>query len=113
MATKIDGLRLPETLGAALGGSPEDAAKAFLAAASAGISKVLRDAIMAAVGETVGGAAGGAPPDWTKFITGLVCDLQWDVPPGTQQRTIVSFAGPPEAALGSSIEVSVAITVKF
>ena len=112
MATKIDGLQLPGTLGAALGGSPEDAAKAFLAAASSGMSKVLRDAIVSAVGEAVGGPPGAAPPDWTKFITGCVCDLQWNVPPGTEQRTIVSFAGPQAGALGG-VEVSVGVKVSF
>ena len=112
MATKIDGIQLPATLGNSLGGSPEDAAKAFLAAASAGLAKVFRDAVSAALGEAVGGRAGGPPPDWTRFITGCACNLQWDVPPGTPDRTLVTFAVPEGGTLGG-VEISVSVTVKF
>lgn len=104
MTTKIDGIALPATLGASLGGTPEEAAKAFLAAASAGMAQVLRDAVVAAVGEAVGGAA---KPDWANYITGLVCDMQWSVPPGTMPTTLITFAGTGAALGGGEVTVGV------
>jgi hypothetical protein len=95
---QIQGIVLPDNIGAALGGTPEEAAKIFLKAASQGLAQVMADAIAQAVSESVGDG-GGAPPDWTKLVKGCVFKLDWETPPNTPVQTVVAFANA-EPALG-------------
>jgi hypothetical protein len=108
MAT-INGIQLPEGLGASLGGTPEDAAKAFLSAASKGLASVIANALTEAVGEAVGD---GSSPDWTKLITGAVVKLDWETPPNTTPQTVISFAQTGGEALGG-VSVSIGISASF
>lgn len=100
---KIEGIKLPPTLGASLEGSPEEAAKAFMRAASEGLAIVMRDALNQAVGEAVGA---GATPDWTKLITGCSLRADWTTPPGTIMQTVVTVASGDTALGGGSISVT-------
>lgn len=106
---KIDGIKLPDDLGSSLGGTPEEAAKVFLSAASKGLAQVIANALVDAVGETVGD---GTPPDWTKLITGASLKLDWETPPNTIPQRVVSFAGTDENALGG-ISVGISISANF
>jgi hypothetical protein len=108
MATKINGIEMPTDFGAALSGTPEDAAKAFMRAATKGMADVMRDALIAAIGDTV-----GAPPapDWTKFISGCVLQMDWETPPGTPIQTVTAFSSN-SSGLGS-FDVSIGLTGHF
>jgi hypothetical protein len=106
---KIEGIMLPTSLGASLGGSPEDAAKAFMKAATEGLAVVVRNALVDAVGSSVGA---GATPDWTKLVTGCNMNVMWATPPGTSMQTTTAFAVPKQDVLGS-ISISIGITGSF
>lgn len=86
---KIDGIQLPADLSGSLGGTPEEAAKVFLSAASKGLAKVIADALVDAVGETIGD---GAAPDWTKLIATSQKPLR-----GKMKATTASLASQPIA----------------
>lgn len=109
---KINGLVLPTSLGATLGGAPEDAAKAFMEAATKGLGVVVRDALSAALGEAIGNLGAGPAPDWAKLVTGLAMNMQWSTPPGTSMRSVVTVVAPADAALGG-VGFSVGITGSF
>ncbi|MFN9675086.1 MAG: hypothetical protein ACK552_21975 [Microcystis sp.] len=106
---KINGIQLPTDLSGSLGGTPEEAAKVFLSAASKGLAKVIADALVDAVGETIGD---GAAPDWTKLITGAAIHLDWETPPKTLPQRIVAFAQTGEDALGR-VSVGISISAEF
>jgi len=98
---KIDGIDVSDLAGGALGGTAEDAAKAFMQAASQGMAVVIQNALTAAVGEAVGQlGAGAAAPDWTKLITGIALKAEWSTPPNTLPRTLVTCVEPTAGALG-------------
>jgi hypothetical protein len=107
---KIDGIQLPADLSGSLGGTPEEAAKVFLSAASKGLAKVIADALVDAVGETIGD---GAAPDWTKLITGAAINLDWETPPNTIPQTGVAFAktGTDNALGGLEVNVGIKYTL--
>ena len=110
---QIQGLVLPANIGGALGGSPQDAAKAFMEAASKGMATGVRDALTAAIGEALGGV-GGPAPDWTEYVTSLALDMTWSTPRDSTPRTLVAFAGPAPAAVGgANIGISIGITASF
>jgi hypothetical protein len=104
---QIQGIVLPDNIGAALGGTPEEAAKIFLKAASKGLAQVMADAIAQAVGESVGDG-GGAPPDWTKLVKGCAVKLDWETPPNTPVQTVIAFANvdPALGGIGFSVGIS-------
>jgi hypothetical protein len=117
-ANMIPGIKLPASLGAALGGSPEDAAKTFLRAATQGMAQVMADALAQAVGSAVGGAVGGPPPDWVKLIKGVIVNLNWETPGNTPVSTVTVFAKPSTTGGGPSLggvgfDVSVGIHGSF
>lgn len=113
MPSKIDGIVLPQDLGASIGGSPEDAAKAFMKAATEGMAKVIADAVSKAVLEAAGGV-GGPPPDWADLVKGCVMDLKWATPPKTAIQTTTAFAGSEPAAVGGgSFSVSIGVSGTF
>jgi hypothetical protein len=102
---QINGIKLPAGLGASLGGTPEEAAKAFMKAASLGMARVMVDAVNSAIGEAVGNV-GGPAPDWTKHVRNCVMDMQWETPPGTPVQIWTGFAGAAagQPSLGWSFE---------
>ncbi|MEM9806857.1 MAG: hypothetical protein AAF959_16425 [Cyanobacteria bacterium P01_D01_bin.56] len=104
MAT-IEGIVLPDSLGDSLGGTPEEAAKVFLKAASEGLAQVVADSLTAAVGE----ALGGETADWAELITGASIQLDWATPPSTTPQRTVAFASP-SALGGVSVGISVSAT---
>jgi hypothetical protein len=115
-ANMIPGIKLPASLGAALGGSPEDAAKTFLRAASQGMAQVMADAVAQALGQAAGGAVGAAPPDWVKFIKGVVVDLNWETPGNTAVSTATAFAKSGSTVGGPTLgggSFDVACSMKF
>jgi hypothetical protein len=107
---QIQGIVLPDNIGAALGGTPEEAAKIFMKAASQGLAQVIADGLVQALGETVGDG-GGTPPDWTKLVKGCAVKLDWETPPNTPVQTAIAFAGN-EAALGG-VSVGISISATF
>lgn len=112
MPQQINGLQLPGTLvEGALGGSPGDAAQVFLDAASRGMAKVVKDALVGAIGEALGAAPGGPPPQWVELVKGCSLVLNWETVPGSQPRTVVAIA--PEAAALGGIDVGVTVTAHF
>jgi hypothetical protein len=107
---KIDGIQLPADFNSSLGGTPEEAAKAFLKAVSQGLAPVIANALTEAVGETVGD---GTAPDWTKLIKGALINLDWETPPNTLPQTVVSFAQSGDALGRGEVSVSVGISARF
>jgi len=88
---EINGIHLPANFGNLLGGSPEDAAKRFMRAATQGLAQVMVSALEQAVGQAVGNGV-GAPPDWTKFVRNFALNLNWESPPGTKLQTVNAIA---------------------
>lgn len=108
--SKIDGIDLPVGLAASLGGSPEDAAKAFMRAASEGLAQVMADSLTDAIGASVGA---GPAPDWTKLVRSCAVNLAWETPPGTPVQTVNAFFTPSSAVGGGSVSVSIGISASF
>lgn len=110
MATKINGIEIPVGFGASLGGAttPEESAKAFLRLASIGLADVMKNAVVGALSETLGA---GPTPDWTKFISGCVVELDWETLPGTPVQTVIATSKPSSSALGG-IDVEGSFTIK-
>jgi hypothetical protein len=112
---KIEGIRLPAGLGTSLGGSPEDAAKVFLKAATQGLANVIADSLAQAVG-SVGSSGVGAAPDWIKLIKGCIVDIAWETPGKTALQTATAIATSGSSIGGQSLggwEVSVGIKGSF
>jgi hypothetical protein len=102
-ANMIPGIKLPATLGAALGVSPEEAAKTFAAAVTAGMAQVMANAIAQALAQAAGGAVGAAPPDWVKLIKGPVIEMLWGTPGNTTVRRVNAVAINDGAATGPAL----------
>ena len=89
-------------------GTPEEAAKLFMNAATRGLAKVIADSVLAAVGESVG--VGSTPPDWTKLVKACVVQMDWETPPGTPLQKCVAFSasysGPVLGGIGFSIGIT-------
>jgi hypothetical protein len=83
-----------DDLTAALGGTPEDAAKAFMASASKGLMSVFTNAVVDALSSTVAGLGGpeGEIPDWVKLVKGINIVGIWECPPGTPLQTVSTSA---------------------
>jgi hypothetical protein len=103
---QIQGIVLPDNIGASLGGSPEEAAKIFMKSATQGLAQVLANALVQAVGESVGDG-GGAVPDWTKLVKGCAVKLEWETPPNTPVQTVIAFANDDQALGGVSFSVGI------
>ncbi len=111
----IPAIKFPVGFGSVLGGSPEDAAKAFIRAASVGLAQVVANSLVQAVGDSVGAAP--TPPDWIKYIKGVVINLAWETPGSATPTQGLLFAKPePSVGGGSSVlggfEISVGGTWK-
>ncbi len=108
----IKGIVLPEDIDTQLGGAGQDAAKAFMKAASQGMAAVLADALVDSLGSVVGGT--GPAPDWTTFIRGCVCHLEWETPAGTTVERAIAFSQNSSGggSLGG-VSVSVSISACF
>ncbi len=104
---QIQGIVLPDNLGDSLGGTPEEAAKIFMKAASQGLAQVMVNALVQAVGESVGG---GAAPDWTKLVKGLAVKLDWETPPNTTVQTVIAFANTEDSPALGGVSFSVGIS---
>ncbi|MDG3008446.1 hypothetical protein [Paludisphaera mucosa] len=99
----VPGIKLPDNLGAALGGSPEDAAKAFMRLATQGMAQVMADAVAGAITQAVGGNLGAGTPDWVKLVKGLIVNLNWETPGNTTISTVAAFAEPGSTGGGPAL----------
>ena len=88
---------MPASFVATLGGSPEDAAKLFIRAASDGLARVVADGLAQALQSIAGATV--PPPDWTKYIKGVAIELSWETP-GTSPSQGLLLATP-DPAVGS------------
>ncbi|MDG3008447.1 hypothetical protein [Paludisphaera mucosa] len=99
----VPGIKLADNLGAALGGSPEDAAKTFMRLVTQGMAQVMADAVAGAITQAVGGNLGASTPDWVKLVKGPTFEFFWETPGDTPLRKTVAIARSGEGVGGPAL----------